>query len=248
MSKSKVEEFCKAQFDEFIKSSLEPNSIYWEDVPQKEEPPDYYLYLDNRKYAVEVTTLMEKKSVGEAELPLFAILGTLSRIVKDIERRALFQGILKGAYIIDFSLPITDLSRIRERLKKELLEYIKTTKSKTSAPEKTIFKHNRQRCTIEKKHDKKDYVGMMGPHDAKWERDIIIEACGLIQERINEKFRLLSGIQNKKILLLYNAYGFAEQEIFRACLDELTHLDFFHMIFIIGSEGSGWIFYIRDKD
>jgi len=86
--KKKSEEFCKSKFDEFLKAVSKSASIQWEDVAQKDEPPDYYLCLNKAKYAVEITSLVEKKEVGDLKLSSFAITSSLWRIVDEVEKTA----------------------------------------------------------------------------------------------------------------------------------------------------------------
>ena len=62
--KSKSEELCKSCFDKYLREQLPDSNVVWEDVEQRYEPPDFYLTIDNAKYAVEVTILILKADVG----------------------------------------------------------------------------------------------------------------------------------------------------------------------------------------
>jgi len=239
--KSKNEEFCKSSFDTFIRVASTPVSIRWEDVAQQSEPPDYYLYVNDTKYAVEVTILMEKLEVGNLKLPEMAVLASLQQLVDEVEAVARKRNHLNGAYIVGFSRPIANFRKIREQLLSDLLAYVQATQNVGNAPEKVVFKQGVQKCTIQKLHDQKSYVGRSGPRGGKWDGEVAAEICALLEERVNDKHRKLRNISEPKILLLYDAYHFADPHVFQLCLNTLGHLRSFHTLFVVESNKPGWI-------
>jgi len=247
--KSKTEEFCKSKFDEFIRAISESTSIRWEGVAQRDEPPDYYLYLNGTKYAVEVTTLMEKIEVGNLELSQTTIIASLWQLVDEVEATARRENFLNGAYVVSFSRPLADFGKIREQLFDDLLAYVKTTQNLSTAPEQVIFKQGIQKCTVQKLHNQKSYIGKAGPSSGgKWEGEIAEEICALLEERVNDKHHKLRKISDPKILLLYDAYHFASLAMYESCQSRLTHLRSFHMIFVAGSNEPGWILHSENLD
>jgi len=246
--KSKTEEFCKSKFDEFIRAISESTSIRWEGVAQRDEPPDYHLYLNGTKYAVEVTTLMEKIEVGNLELSQTAIIASLWQLVDEVEATARRDNFLNGAYVVSFSRPLANFSKIRGQLFGDLLAYVKTTQNLSTAPEQIVFKQGIQKCTIQKLHDQKSYIGKAGPSGGKWEGEIAEEICTLLEERVNAKHHKLRKISDPKILLLYDAYHFASRAMYESCQSRLTHVRCFHSIFVAGSNESGWILHSQNSD
>ena len=119
--KSDTEELCRLRFDEFLQASLEFGSIAWVDVNQQDEPPDYFLHLDETTYAVEVTTLMGQVEVGKLKLPEIEVVASLWRLVEKVETTAKENDCLNGAYVVSFSRPIDDFKRIQERIYDSLL-------------------------------------------------------------------------------------------------------------------------------
>jgi len=144
--KSESEEFCRLRFDEFLRADCNIELIRWEDVAQRDEPPDYYLYLGGTKYAVEVTTLMEKLKVGNLKLPQLAVIASLWSLVDKVEEIAERNQYLNGAYVVSFSRPIQDLASVRDRLLNDLLAYVKETQNVSAAPEYIVFKWGAQKC------------------------------------------------------------------------------------------------------
>jgi len=68
--KSISEDYCKEAFNKYLETQLPLLALSWFPVPLAEEPPDYYLHIDGKKYAVEMTTLMEKRDVGISSFPI----------------------------------------------------------------------------------------------------------------------------------------------------------------------------------
>jgi len=246
--KSKTEEFCRSKFDEFMRAISESTSIRWQDVAQRDEPPDYYLYLNGTKYAVEVTTLMEKSEVGNLELPQIAIIASLWQLVDEVEATARRDGFLNGAYVVSFSRPLADFSKIRGQLFDDLLAYVKTTRNLSTAPEQVVFKQGTQKCIIQKHHDQKSYIGKVGPGGGKSEGEITEEICTLLEERVNAKHHKLRKISDPKILLLYDAYHFASLAMYESCKSRIAHLRSFHTIFVAGGNGPGWVLHSGSLD
>jgi len=246
--KSRDEELCRSRFDEFIRAFLKYKSIVWEEVAQRNEPPDYYLHLDGTGFAVEVTILMEQLEVGKLWLPQVAVLSSLWRLVDEVEATAIEKKCLNGAYLVVFSRPIANFRQVREQLFTDLLKYVQTTQNVTAAPESTILKHGRQKCTIRKLHNNKNYIAKAGPSGGKWEGEAAREICLLLENRISDKYHKLRNISKPKILLLYDSYHFANSEMFADCLLAVKHLEFFHTVFIVSSSKPGWILHSTEQD
>lgn len=246
--KSEDEEFCKSKFDEFVRRVSGPSLIQWDDVAQQDEPPDYFLYIDGTKYAVEVTILMEKLEVGNLQLPQVAVVASLWRLVDEVEATARRSGFLKGAYVVTFSRPIANFNEVRKQLFDDLLSYVKATQHVSTAPEKIVFKQGIQKCAIRKFQSQKSYIGKMGPSGGKWEGEAAEEICTLLEDRINDKHHKLRNITYPKILLLYDAYRFAGPEMFKSCLSKFVHLNSFYTVFIVPSNEDGWILHSENSN
>lgn len=245
--KSENEEFCRSKFDEFIRENSSIASIRWEDVAQRDEPPDYYLSLDGIKYAVEVTILMDKLKVGNLKLSPLAVIASLWSLVDEVEATAKRNHYLNGAYAVSFSRPIVDFSSIRDQLFDDLLAYVKATQNVSTAPEHFVLEQGAQKCAIQKLHDQKGYIGKVGPSGGKWEVEVAEEICTLLEERVSDKRHKLSKIIEPKVLLLYDAYHFANPEMYRSCLDSLAQLRFFNTIFVVPSNQAGWVLYSENS-
>jgi hypothetical protein len=109
------EELARSEFDQLLREQLGVIRPEWEEVDAECEPPDYYLSFDARRFAVEVTTVMEKVELQAGSYPSLAILATLKKTVDEIENRARADDFLRGCYVVSLS-PLDDFYSQRASL------------------------------------------------------------------------------------------------------------------------------------
>lgn len=242
------EELCKDRFADFLCGLYPASAICWQKVHQSSEPPDYYVFLDGARYAVEVTTLMEK--VAGSQLPFATVVASFEGFVEDIERAAREEGCLSGAYVVGFLRPIDDFRSVREQLREDLLCYIRDTQAASSAPEQVILRRpGLMRCSIWKNDRLSDRVMVGGPTRGKWKGEAAVEICALLEERLNNKCYKLRNIPDPKILLLYDAYKFAAPVMFIDCLSNMSATICFHTVFVAQSDRrDDFVLYSEDEN
>ena len=246
--KSDSEEFCKTMFDIYLMGLFPDSSIFWEDVKQKDEPPDYYLFVDGIKYAVEVTRLMWKINVGANNpLPPRTIRDLLREFVVEVESTARAQNYLHGVYLVIFPKPIDNFESVRSSIQSELLNYIQQTQRVINAPSELVYKNGRQKCVIEKMRDDENKVNMGGPSFGKREGEIFDDTKQLLAERLSNKEIKLKNINYPKILLLHDEYPFSDLEAIKANILSIPSLPSYHTVFITGSSKKSAVLYSQDK-
>ncbi len=137
---SPSEEVCKRRFDAFLGQVSPAHKRCWHDVDPVAEPPDYYLELDEARYAVEVTTLTSELQLGSRSVPQVGAVEALRGFVKAIEDRARRDHLLRGSYVVAFRRPIDDFHMLRQGIADSLLDYIRETSDLCSAPEEVVFR------------------------------------------------------------------------------------------------------------
>jgi hypothetical protein len=248
------EEFCKAQFDAFIKQFFIPSQITWEEVTQQNEPPDYYLFLDNTKFAVEVTNLIELVSVGtSSSLPHSTISMFFQQFVNKVETEAQAEGNLQGNYLVSFPTPIDDFSIVHDGIKTKLLEYIRKTSAFETAPLEIVFERlvsqkRPQQCGIQKLGSKRDRVTAAGPVWIKWEGDAANDICDLVNESLVIKKDKLKNIPGPQILLLLDEYRFANRQMYENCAPHLSPPINFHTVFVVRSNEEGFVLHSQSHN
>lgn len=83
---------------------------------------------------------------------------------------------------------------------------------------------------------------MIAPPIVKWPQSKE-EALDLVQDRINDKIKKLSGIKLPKILLLLNEHFFYNLSDYKYIVANLEYIEEFHTIFIVGDENKGYPLY-----
>jgi hypothetical protein len=248
------EEFCKAQFDTFIKQFFTLSEVTWEEVAQRDEPPDYYLFLGNTRFAVEVTTLMELVSVGASSpLPHFQIHRLLEQFIDRVEEIAREEGYLQGNYLVSFSTPIDNFADVRDGIRDKLLEYIQSTSGIETSPLEIVFERiipqqRPQQCGIQKLGSKPNRVIGGGPVWVKWEGEAAEDICDLLNESLNTKADKLKGVGEPKILVLLDEYRFADRQMYEDCVHRLSSLAHFHTVFVVQGKNDRFPLHSRNRD
>jgi len=248
------EEFCRAQFDAFVKRFFISTDVIWEEVPQQDEPPDYYLLLKDTRFAVEVTTLIEKVLVGTSVFLPYAVTGRiLQQFVSEIENTARTEGYLRGNYLVSFSRPIDDFATVRDNIRVKLLEHIQSTSHLEQTSLEIIFEHTvtqqrPQQCGVQKVGNKPDRVVLGGPVQMKWEGDAAEDICGLLNKNLDTKAGKLKDISEPKILLLLDEYQFADRQMYARCTYQLPSLSSFHTVFVTEDANKGFVLCSQNHD
>jgi hypothetical protein len=248
--KSESEEFCKSSFEQYLKETTPASTIFWKEVDQKDEPPEYYLCLNGTKYAVEVTILIQKVDVeARKHLPVAIVRDLFAKFVaNEIELVARNGNFLQGSYLVYFSKPIVNFARVKGIIKSEVLSYISATQAVSKAPAKIVYERARQKCVIEKLHSEENQVVMGGPVISRWKSDALVEVGQLLNDRLEEKEYKLRNINHPKILLLHNKYYFDVLGTYKPCISTLPSLQSFHAVFSVESPNVVQLLYSQRPD
>jgi hypothetical protein len=247
MMKREEEEYCKAKFDEYLKGLGLSLVIKWCPVAQKDEPPDYYLYLYGDKYAVEVTVLVESINVGTLKLSRIAILRYLYQFVKDIELEAKRRNILHGTYVVTIHKPIENFDFQKDIIQNNLFSYIDGTQNFENAPKFIAYDVDRQTVKIQKANNKRNTISLL-PIVGKREWEMAIDISNILEEAIIIKKGKLGKINLPKILILYDAYNTASKDQYFDCLSKLPLLASFHTIFVVSDFEGNFVLYTENAD
>jgi hypothetical protein len=210
--------------------------------------------LGSARFAVEVTTLLEKVLVGNGlPLPHAVISKILQDFVENVETTARAEGCLHGDYLVAFPTPIDNFADVRGEIQGRLLDYIRSTGSLERSPLEIVFEgivpqQTPQQCRIQKVGNKLDRVVSGGPVWAKWEGDATVDLCGLLNQSLDTKVDKLRDITAPRILLLLDEYMFADQEMYEKCIPRISSLGSFHTVFVVQGNERGFVFYSQRSD
>ena len=242
--RTELEELCRQSFHSFLTQQVGIQAISWE---EGEDPPDYYITINNKRFLVEATTLMENTPVGDAQLSESQIISSLWEFVDKVKDTAISRGILCGTYIVAFQQPLTKFSKLQSRISKELLKYIEQTRAVQKSSEQIVYKNGRERCSIIKIHNEADDIHKSGPNQAKSESQANLQAINILKERLEQKARILRRFQESKILILYDAYRFTQPGVYTYQASAIPEINEFHTVFVVRGDNTHFLMYSLEK-
>ena len=211
-----AEETCAQIFEQYLKEHFAVHSIVWE---EGDEPPDRYMLVQDRRYAVEVTTLVASLPLAcNSKRPLPGIHAIHDRLVEETERIALERGILDGAYSVCFIRSIVGRRELEREASDFILDFVKETSgddtselrrfdsSSSYLPLGYIVKHHRK------------YPRLCGgqPPIVASEAALCREARRILEDRVKTKIGKLARLGLPKVLLLLDATLLMEPKYFLA--------------------------------
>jgi hypothetical protein len=232
------EEHCKNAFDTFLKQRYQDGDITWT-CGDRNKPPDYFLQLRFNKYAVEVTSVLEKATLGNKIIDHLEIDKSIKRFIEDIQKDAIEKGILKGAYIVRYK-PIRDFGKQKQVIATRIRDYLRHTQNVSSAPAEDIAGKGHLRWYIHKLQSDKSYLSRT-TEDAKWKGEAEDELCNLLSKALETKVKKLKTISLPKILLLHDRFTWIDADEWSQYLAKLSYVDDFHTIFLVSDKSSNSI-------
>jgi hypothetical protein len=204
--KKKHEEICKAEFDTLVRTIFPQSQITWDDV--KNDPPDWFLSIDNSRYAVEATSIVELSDSMGIQLSSIDVITSLHKFIKSVEKSAIEEGILNGTYVVTLC-PIPNFGRIRKKLHNDLIDYVRETRDLSKAKEHILRYVRHQRISIKKEHSDKSSIGEAVSFGAKWEGDAQKELEQFVMQALTKKVEKLNKVNDPIILLLLDAFHYS---------------------------------------
>jgi len=212
-------------FEDYLKHQIGCREIQAKREPN--DPPDFWLEVNGKKFAVEVTSLA--KDVG--------YFPRCKKLAKAIETKAIENGWLCGQYILKIlskpEIPKPNSAAWREVVEGGL-KYIHHTINLSRADERILQRDSKGMLSIEK-HTKNEsiYIAVV-LSSAKFEGPIKDELKEIIQEAISmkrNKLKVISSYCPEIILLLYDAYIYADITDVSKAFKGIEGIDWFHSIF-----------------
>lgn len=244
----KDEERAKESFNHYLFNKLGLKA-QWEPEPNgKSKSPDYFMWVENKEFAVEVTSLRGMIDSGRGSKPRADFFSVLDRFSHGIKELALEKDYLCGYYYILLLGNSKYFLQDKKDLETRILNYIRKTKHESQTGSEPILIKTGRRYTISKQTNNKNDL-FFRPSLTAWieSPEVKKETCKILHDRISKKRNLLQHINLPKILLLPDYYGFANRRAYKECLAKINSLHFFHSIFL--TQGyNGYFIYTREKE
>jgi len=194
---------------------------------EQHDPPDFTVTIDGQSFPTEVTSIVSHQQYS-AQCDEFA---------KAIRDRADSLGVLSGKY----AFIVSRLPRIPKPTSKsgrQLLDaavaYVDTSRQQAVSPEVQLAQDESGKISIEKVSANGSTVAVVRSAPAMAEGDIHSQLATLIQQAVDDKKRKLqdAGIGPRRVLLLlYDAFRYAEPKDAVAAMRQVNGYNWFHSIF-----------------
>ena len=191
------------------------------------DPPDFKVTIDGEPFPAEVTSIVSHQQY-HAQCKEFA---------EAIYDHADSLGILSGTYVFSVSrLPNIPkpTSKGGRQLLTAAIAYVDATRQQACSPEVQLAQDGSGMIRIEKVAAEGSIVGILRSPPAMWEGEIQTQLAKIIQRAVDDKMRKLqdAGIGPRRaLLLLYDAFGYADTQDAIAALRQVNGYDWFHSIF-----------------
>ncbi len=202
-------------------------------TPEEDDPPDFWCTIDGERFAVEVTSVVDRSSLEYR--------ARCQQLADAMQAKAEAVGSMEGAYALVLHGKPT-LPRRRSQQWRAVLDsaaaFIHRTQNATEDDALPMWADGRARVLLKRCSTSGPiYVGPVGFVVAKWEGESREQVTKLIGERVNKKLARLGGVDKimsvypNVALLLYDAYGFCNIDDARAVLQTLPNYKWFHSIY-----------------
>jgi hypothetical protein len=232
------EEKCKNAFDLFLRQFYENETTKWEDG---DDPPDYVLQLKGRKYAVEVTSLLEKAIIGDKSIDHIEIDKSVMEFIDSIKVEATNKRVLQGAYSVSYK-PIEKFGKNKQVIAARIWDYLLRTKYESSSPRECIFGEGHNEWYIQKYHSSRNYLSRTTT-DAKWGGESVDELCNSLNKTLERKVKKLEAISLPKILLIHDRFAWIDAKNWIKYLGRINNIEKFHTIFLVSIKDGNLILY-----
>jgi hypothetical protein len=194
---------------------------------EQHDPPDFTVTIDGESFPAEVTSIVSRQQY-RAQCKEFA---------EAIRDSADSLGILSGRYAFIVSrlyrIPKPTSKKGRQFIEKAVA-YVDATRQQANSPEIQLAQDNSGKISIAKIAANGSSIGVLWIVPGMREGDIHSQLTMMIQQAVDDKMRKLqdAGIGPRRaLLLLYDAFGYAQSLDAVAAMQQITGYDWFHSIF-----------------
>ncbi|MCA9443821.1 MAG: hypothetical protein KC964_23685 [Candidatus Omnitrophica bacterium] len=185
-----------------------------------DEPPDFWLEVEDSRFAVEITQLMEAIDVGNITISVRQAIESLRKFIAGIEFEAKEKGFLDGGYVVQV-FPISGFNVIQHQIKENILNFVETSASHRKESAIVWQGYRGRHWRIQRIPTEKNYIqSIVTPTPPKREYQIGSELKQFTFEALSKKAVKLESIGHPIVLLLIDAYHFADSDLWATVIDQ----------------------------
>lgn len=196
-------------------------------VREENDPPDFWLTVEDRKFAVEVTSIVKDEQYLARSRDFEDAVRQKARLNKEIN----------GTYIIYIQEPTTIPKKNSKEWNKLLEKAVSLIHEKRDDGAKySLYNDGRKSLTIQKTDPNGSNVGVLISTGVKSEGEVQQELSILMQASIEKKRENLikQGVASECtdiIIAFYDAYGYGDIQDAQKALQEVRGFEWFHSVF-----------------
>ncbi len=216
---TEIEYMAKDVFDAHIRSLLpKKTTIVWE---KGDQPPDHFLMVDEQKFAVEVTRILDKIKVGDELMESPMIDDQLSRFAKEISEEFKSSPTLNGFYVLSMQ-PLPNFRTEKPELKKKINDFLISTRDKVEANMDLPSGWKIDKLN----NENKGFGYIYSPGYATWEIEAKNQLIIILGEAIQKKKRKLAKFSIPKILLFVDKFIYSTNKMWQTITPQIKDSSF----------------------
>jgi hypothetical protein len=224
------EEISKKSFSDWLACQNFSSTPVWSEVEQKNEPPDWYLTLENTRYAVETTSIVDSLQDFDPPLSSFAVSAYLKAFIEEVEVEATKRNILAGSYIV-YLPPIPNFQQHRQWLFNKIISFVESTKDSPCDEEIHLGMVKNSSIVITRFPSNKNKIYEAISYGVKIESTASENLSRLIEKALKQKSEKLKKLDSPIFLLLLDSYLYSEISDWRKIVSDISIPLIFDSIF-----------------
>lgn len=215
-------------------------------VVKGDEPPDYYVYMNNEKISLEVTAVTKKifnNGVEDVDKITNAIDKVLCRLNSNLSNDV----DINKTLLVSMYIPLINFTKFKNNIENKISKFIHDNINEINSEEelkKTIdICNNELQIKAINKIEGTLVASIEMPKYHSANADIGYQVKYSLFDRIKvkeKKTRFVKGVEWKgeKWLAIFNRYSLADKETYQRAMDDIEVLHSFNRIFIVDEDSS----------
>ena len=234
----KAKEALKQYFKELYKIEIK--------VVKGDEPPDYYVYINNEKISLEVTAVT-KKIFNNGVEDVDKITNAIDKILHRLNSNLSNDVDINKTLLVSMYVPLINFTEFKNNIGNKISKFIHDNINEINSEEefkKTIdICSNKLKIKAINKIEGTLVTSIKIPKYHSANADIGYQVRHTLSDRIGDKenkTKFINGVEWKgeKWLAIFNRYFLADKETYQRAMDDIEVLHSFNRIFIVDEDSS----------
>ncbi len=246
--KKRHEQLARSEFENWLRPRFPGEDMRWEEPPNSDPRPDWYLFLNHVQYAVEATSVVPTVTLGKSTVLEGSISAGIGDFIDDVQRRAEDEGILQGAYAIAIG-PMPNHRATRRRITEGILQFIRRTRDLGMTDPVSIGRVGQYDVTIQKMHAGGNYLAETVDLGIRSDAEVAEDFRLQLRSSVERKASRYAGFRSPVILLILDGFHIVDASEWLSAPASIEAISVFDAVFrikpanpplLMASRGSIW--------